>query len=102
MRATLPLLWRPRRFPLTTKRGPHDYYKGNRTGKVGTHTARGGYRVDYSLVRTYVPPEGLADFTLTPFVTRRLPVKPGRRADGTGPPNGQSYLRAWKTDNGDD
>jgi len=102
MHATQILLRVTRRFRLTTKRVPSGYYKGNRTGKVGEHTARGGYRVNYDLVRTYVPPERLSDFTLTPFVTGKAPVMRGVRREGTGPLDGASYLKKWKEENGDD
>ncbi len=46
-----------RRLPLTTKQGPHNYYKGNRTGAMGSHTKYGGYKIDYSKVRTYLCPD---------------------------------------------
>lgn len=59
---TLPLLRRVRHFQLTTKNGPKDYYKGTRSGNTGRHTKHGGFVVDFDKVRTYVVPEGLADF----------------------------------------
>ena len=61
MRPTPPLLKALRRIALTTKQGPHNYYKGNRTGAMGQHTKYGGYKIDYRKVRTYVCPE-LSDF----------------------------------------
>jgi len=60
--ATLPLLRRVRNFQLTTKNGPKDYYKGTRSGNTGRHTKHGGFVVDFDKVRTYVVPEGLANF----------------------------------------
>jgi large subunit ribosomal protein L41 len=48
-------------MPLTTKQGPHNYYKGNRTGAMGRHTKWGGYILDYKKIRTYVCPD-LAGF----------------------------------------
>lgn len=59
MRATQTLLRRTRHFQLTTKGGPRGYYKGTRTGSMGSHTKHGGYIVDYGKVRTYVAPTEL-------------------------------------------
>lgn len=62
-----PILQRSiRRLALTTKQGPHDYYKGNRTGSMGWHTKYGGYRIDFKKVRTYVCPD----------IGREFPVRP--------------------------
>ena len=59
-----PILQRAiRRLALTTKQGPHNYYKGNRTGALGTHTKYGGYRINWAKVRTYVCPD-LRDFSV--------------------------------------
>ncbi len=57
MKPTLPLQRAIRRLPLTTKQGPHNYYKGNRTGSMGRHTKWGGYIIDWKKVRTYVCPD---------------------------------------------
>lgn len=56
-----------RRLALTTKQGPHNYYKGNRTGSMGSHTKNGGYIIDFKKVRTYVCPD------LSMFRVRFLP-----------------------------
>jgi large subunit ribosomal protein L41 len=40
----------------TTKDINKGFYKGTRTGRMGRHTKYGGYRIDWSLVRTYVVP----------------------------------------------
>jgi large subunit ribosomal protein L41 len=49
-----------RRLRLTVKKGPKKgYYKGNRTGSIGTHTKFGNYRIDLDKVRTYVVPPDL-------------------------------------------
>lgn len=53
-----------RRLALTTKQGPHNYYKGNRTGSMGRHTKYGGYVLDYKKVRTFVVPD-LTDFKVS-------------------------------------
>ncbi|KAI9652725.1 MAG: hypothetical protein M1831_006618 [Alyxoria varia] len=102
MRPTNPLLRRVRHLKLTTKQGPHNYYKGNRTGSMGEHTKYGGYIVNYDKVRTYVPPsQDKHKRALQPFVSNRIiPIK--RRYDkGDGgpifPPNsGRYYLELWK------
>ncbi|KAK2737701.1 hypothetical protein FQN57_007449 [Myotisia sp. PD_48] len=61
------------RLRLTTKQVGRGYYKGNRTGSMGAHGAKKGtYFIDWTKVRTYVVPEGLEDFKLTPFVTKRM------------------------------
>lgn len=58
-----------RRLALTTKQGPHNYYKGNRTGSMGQHTKYGGYIVDYKKVRTYVCPD-LTGFNVSSSLNR--------------------------------
>lgn len=68
MQPTQPLFRAIRRLALTTKQGPHNYYKGNRTGAMGQHTKWGGYQIDWSKVRTYVCPD-LSDF----MVSTRIP-----------------------------
>jgi large subunit ribosomal protein L41 len=57
MKSTPSLQRAIRRLPLTTKQGPHNYYKGNRTGAMGRHTKWGGYIIDWKKVRTYVCPD---------------------------------------------
>ena len=51
-----------KRLPLTTKHARKGYYKGNRTGAMGSFAKSGKYRLDPKKVRTYVVPDGLADF----------------------------------------
>lgn len=51
------------RLRLTTKQVNGGYYKGNRTGAVGHFgPKKGTYVIDWEKVRTYVVPEGLAEF----------------------------------------
>jgi large subunit ribosomal protein L41 len=57
MHPTAPLQRAIRRLALNTKQAGKDYYKGNRTGSMGSHTKYGGYIVDYMKVRTYVCPD---------------------------------------------
>lgn len=53
-----------RHLRLTTKDVNKGFYKGNRTGSMGSHTRYGGYRIDWAKVRTFAVPERLfeADF----------------------------------------
>jgi len=64
MHPTAPLFRSIRRLALNTKQAGKDYYKGNRTGSMGTHTKYGGYIVDPKKVRTYVCPD-LSDFNVS-------------------------------------
>jgi hypothetical protein len=50
-----------RKLALTTKDVNKGYYKGTRTGRMGSHTKKGGYVIDWARVRTYVVPS-LEDF----------------------------------------
>lgn len=59
---TRPLYRARRRLQLTTKQVGAGYYKGNRTGSMGDHTRWGGYIIDWTKVRTYVPPDRLDVF----------------------------------------
>jgi hypothetical protein len=80
MQPTAPLLRQIRRLALTTKQGPHNYYKGNRTGAMGRHTKYGGYKIDWSKVRTYVCPD-LSGFHVRPLFQCMSHVG-SRRANG--------------------
>ncbi|KAK5119681.1 hypothetical protein LTR85_007256 [Meristemomyces frigidus] len=90
-----------RRLALTTKQGPHNYYKGNGTGAMGQHTKYGGYRIDWKKVRTYVCPD-LREFNLTPFVAARIEARRDKFAhtESKGPLDGKEYLRRWKEEGG--
>ncbi|RPA80846.1 hypothetical protein BJ508DRAFT_415118 [Ascobolus immersus RN42] len=90
-----------RRIQLTTKDTNKGYYKGNRTGSMGSHTKYGTYKIDYNKVRTYVVPD-LEGFQLTPFVTRKLEISRGQyEGYRLGPLSGEHYLKMWKAENGD-
>ncbi|KAJ2901529.1 uncharacterized protein MKZ38_001714 [Zalerion maritima] len=106
MRPTAALLGRPyRKLRLTTKDINKGFYKGNRTGSMGTHTKWGGYKIDYDKVRTYVVPENLNEFTLTPFVSQKIRPKWGDYSEATdkmGPRSPALYLKRWKEENGYD
>ena len=78
MRATAILCRRTRKHPLTTKTVGSNYYKGNRTGRMGEHTKYGGYRIDYDMVRSYVVPEGLKDFKAWPIQLLSIRLGPPR------------------------
>ncbi|KAJ1665693.1 60S ribosomal protein L27, mitochondrial [Coemansia sp. RSA 1646] len=45
-----------KRGVMTAKKG-RNFYKGNRTGSMGSHTKHGGYVIDLDKVRTYVVPD---------------------------------------------
>lgn len=59
---TQALCKRFRKLRLTTKDVNKGFYKGTRTGRMGTHDKWGGFTVDYNLVRTYVVPKDLDTF----------------------------------------
>ncbi|KAF8866933.1 hypothetical protein BDZ45DRAFT_577785 [Acephala macrosclerotiorum] len=103
MKPTQILGRRIRRLALTTKQTNKGYYKGTGTGSTGTHTKHGGYIIDWDKVRTYVVPKNLADFKLTPFVTRKMkPIKGRFEGDPKGALSGEAYLAKWKAENGQD
>lgn len=56
------------RLRLTTKQVNGGYYKGTRTGSMGyfSPTNPSSYVIDYNKVRTYVVPEGLQEFKVSP------------------------------------
>ncbi|KAL5359659.1 hypothetical protein BJX96DRAFT_148865 [Aspergillus floccosus] len=99
------------RLRLTTKQVNGGYYKGNRTGSMGYFAKNGSYIIDWKKVRTYVVPENLDQFKLTPFVTNRMTPTKGKytreiekndgdvviveRAFG-----GKDFLDLWASDNG--
>ncbi|KKK13000.1 hypothetical protein P175DRAFT_0432077 [Aspergillus ochraceoroseus IBT 24754] len=98
------------RLRLTTKQVNGGYYKGNRTGSMGYFAKNGSYVIDWKKVRTYVVPENLNEFKLTPFVTKRMAPTRSKytndleknskiitveRAFG-----GKDYLDMWASDNG--
>ncbi|KAL9531531.1 hypothetical protein SMMN14_04240 [Sphaerulina musiva] len=102
MQPTQPLQRALRRLPLTTKQGPHNYYKGNRTGAMGRHTKHGGYIIDWNKVRTYVCPD-LTGFELTPFVAKKIspPEKESyAHTETKNPMDGKEYIMKWKEDGG--
>ncbi|KAI0129529.1 mitochondrial ribosomal protein L27-domain-containing protein [Xylariales sp. AK1849] len=94
--------WRQyRKLPLTTKDINKGFYKGTRTGSMGRHTKFGGYVIDWDKVRTYVVPEGLKAFKLSPFVTNKVKRTRGRYEGYKGGPGSpQLYLDRWKDENG--
>ncbi|KAL8841630.1 MAG: hypothetical protein Q9170_000844 [Blastenia crenularia] len=103
MQPTAPLLRRLRRLALTTKMVNGGYYKGTGSGSMGRHTKHGGYQIHYQKVRTYVVPEDLKNFKLTPFVTKNMePLKGRFEGDPKGGLSGEKYLERWKQENGMD
>lgn len=98
------------RLRLTTKQVNGGYYKGNRSGAMGYFAKNGSYVVDWKKVRTYVVPEQLDQFKLTPFVTRRMAPtrskytkeleKNGKKIIVERAFDGKDYLKMWMSDNG--
>ncbi|KAJ9272434.1 hypothetical protein DTO212C5_1619 [Paecilomyces variotii] len=98
------------RLRLTTKQVNGGYYKGNRSGAMGYFAKNGSYVVDWKKVRTYVVPEQLDQFKLTPFVTRRMSPtrskytkeleKNGKKIIVERAFDGKDYLKMWMSDNG--
>lgn len=69
---------------------------------MGEHTKHGGFIIKWDKVRTYVPPENLKDFKLTPFVTKKIWAKKGKFDSPKGAFCGETYLARWKIENGTD
>ncbi|OJJ47744.1 hypothetical protein ASPZODRAFT_63514 [Penicilliopsis zonata CBS 506.65] len=98
------------RLRLTTKQVNGGYYKGTRTGSMGYFAKNGSYVIDWKKVRTYVVPEDLDAFKLTPFVTKRMAPtqsKYTKEIEKDGLPvtleralEGKDYLALWASDNG--
>ncbi|KAL1982625.1 hypothetical protein VTN96DRAFT_1060 [Rasamsonia emersonii] len=98
------------RLRLTTKQVNGGYYKGTRSGSMGFFAKNGSYVIDWKKVRTYVVPEKLKDFKLTPFVTKAMPPtrskytkdieKNGRTITVERAFDGKDYLKLWMLDNG--
>ncbi|KAL2001213.1 hypothetical protein VTN02DRAFT_2099 [Thermoascus thermophilus] len=107
VRPTQPLMARLR---LTTKQVNGGYYKGTRSGSMGYFAKNGSYIIDWKKVRTYVVPETLPEFKLTPFVTKRMAPtrskytqdieKNGKTITVERAFNGKDYLNVWMSDNG--
>ncbi|KAL1297330.1 hypothetical protein AAFC00_004877 [Neodothiora populina] len=97
---TQPLQRALRRLALTTKSARKGFYKGTGSGAMGSHTKWGGYKIDYSKVRTYVVPD-LTDFQLTPFVAKNIEKAKGTFGRGLSPRSGKLYLNQWKAEGGD-
>jgi hypothetical protein len=55
-----------RRKPLTSKQGNKNFYKGNRTGRLGRFTTKGHFILQEHKQRTFVIPD-LSEFKLTPY-----------------------------------
>ncbi|CEL05902.1 Putative 50S ribosomal protein YmL27 [Aspergillus calidoustus] len=107
VRPTQPMMARLR---LTTKQVNGGYYKGNRTGSMGYFAKNGSYIIDWKKVRTYNVPENLADFKLTPFVTKLMPPtkskyfkeiqRNGKTVSVEKGFQAEDYLELWASDNG--
>ncbi|KAJ5157139.1 uncharacterized protein N7482_008239 [Penicillium canariense] len=97
------------RLRLTTKQVNGGYYKGNRTGSMGFFDRKGNYVIDWKKVRTYVVPEDLDSFKLTPFVSKRVEPTPsvykkeiernGRTVTVIDSLKGPAFLDLWYASN---
>ncbi|KAJ5106447.1 hypothetical protein N7456_003122 [Penicillium angulare] len=100
------------RLRLTTKATNKGYYKGTRTGSMGQFVKQGNYVINWEKVRTYVVPEDLASFRLTPFVSRKVEPKRdqyfkeinrnGRTVTVVDSLKGQDYLNIWGDKNAEE
>ncbi|KAL4918299.1 hypothetical protein BDW62DRAFT_181705 [Aspergillus aurantiobrunneus] len=100
------------RLRLTTKQVNGGYYKGNRTGSMGYFAKNGSYVIDWKKVRTYVVPENLNEFKLTPFVTKLMAPTKSRYTQEIERNNkiftveralgAKDYLDLWASDNGEE
>ncbi|OJJ62455.1 hypothetical protein ASPSYDRAFT_41123 [Aspergillus sydowii CBS 593.65] len=100
------------RLRLTTKQVNGGFYKGNRTGSMGYFAKNGSYVIDWKKVRTYVVPENLKEFKLTPFVTKVMAPTRSRYTHDIERNNrtftveralgGKDYLDIWASDNGEE
>lgn len=62
-----------KRWPLTTKQGNKNFYKGTRSTGIGRWTSRGRYIINWDKVRTYVVPSNVHSTELKPFVCATAP-----------------------------
>ncbi|KAL3423761.1 hypothetical protein PVAG01_05508 [Phlyctema vagabunda] len=103
MKPTQALFKRVARHQLSTKQTNKGFYRGTGSGSMGDHTKHGGYVINWDKVRTYVVPQNLKEFKLTPFVTRNMKPTRGRfEKDPKGALSGEAYLENWKKENGED
>ncbi|GAM38171.1 50S ribosomal protein [Talaromyces pinophilus] len=103
MKPSQPLMARLR---LTTKQVNRGYYKGNRAGSMGFFLKSSAYIIEPGKLRTYVVPENLDTFKLTPFVTKsfqptRTKYTTEEERDGLTISkdrafNGEDYLDLWE------
>ncbi|KAJ2371121.1 39S ribosomal protein L41, mitochondrial [Coemansia sp. RSA 2607] len=63
------LLRGAKRGVMTSKKG-RNFYKGNRTGSMGSHTKHGNYVISLDKVRTFVVPD-LTNCELKAYVSHR-------------------------------
>ncbi|EXJ82515.1 hypothetical protein A1O3_06328 [Capronia epimyces CBS 606.96] len=88
------------RLRFTTKDVARGFYRGNRTGSMGSHTEFGGYVVDWRKTPYFNAPD-TQGFSLTPFVTLEMErtTRVQERSDGTSytpdKVDGREFLRQW-------
>lgn len=101
---------------MTTKQAGHGFYKGNRTGTIGSHTKWATFVINWAKVKTYKMPDNLeacevgqgwkrmvrwvlTEIQLTPFVANRIerPVTYKKYDDfEKGAGDGRFFLEQWK------
>lgn len=70
-----------RKLRLTTKDINKGFYKGNRTGNMGSHDKWGGFTIEFEKVRTYAVPAGLDTFKVRGLASLAWIMMPKSRAD---------------------
>ncbi|KAJ5897413.1 hypothetical protein N7504_007701 [Penicillium tannophilum] len=100
------------RLRFTTKQVNGGYYKGTRTGSMGQFDKKGNYVIDWKKVRTYVVPDDLDEFDLTPFVSKKVEPKRdqyvkqitrnGRTVTVVDSLKGQDYINIWGDKNAEE
>ncbi|CAN6610225.1 large ribosomal subunit protein mL41 [Trichomonascus vanleenenianus] len=83
-----------KRWPLTTKQGNKNFYKGTGSSGVGRWTTRGRYIISWEKVRTYVVPSGVSESPLKPLVcAKTTPTKNTFGGFPLGALDGKLYLQ---------
>ena len=73
-----------RRLPLSVKQAGREYYKGNKTGTLGTIDKWGRFHPDFTKIRTFVyPAKGIEDFEVSISLGTALNMGRCARKKGT-------------------
>lgn len=83
-----------KRWPLGTKQGNKNFYKGTGSSGIGRWTRKGRYLINWGKVRTYVVPSALNDTALKPLVCETTPmVRHHFKGYEKGAVDGKLYLQ---------